>query len=288
MRSTVRRASDTVLVFTQHGVDPEPAQREFVREVQAWATGHVTNYFATPDDLRDAVTAALRDAELSRAVGPVDESEMLGRARALLLGERETSELTLSVVVAGGPKQQVVRPREMEASNLEETISREALFGQLRILDRTAGSRAIIRDNALTIAQQGGSVLLDEFGTVRVTVAAGQPRSRTEFGLSGVAIQEDIEERIQRILRFVGWVVDHVDPMRRISDVVPLVALYNVMTWRTRAEHERQPNSFQLRTSAEPAIVHLTPARRHRAALTQDALRLAEDLATLLARKARP
>jgi hypothetical protein len=40
--------------------------------------------FSNPEGLRDQVTAALRDLELSRAVGPLDETEMLNRARSSL------------------------------------------------------------------------------------------------------------------------------------------------------------------------------------------------------------
>jgi hypothetical protein len=70
--------------------------------------------------------------------------------------------------------------------------------------------------------------------------------------------------------------------------VVPVVNLSGALGWRTRAEHERSPNSFTMRMSHEPATVSLTPARRHRAALNQDAQAIAEDLAALLERKMRP
>ena len=81
---------------------------------------------------------------------------------------------------------------------------------------------------------------------------------------------------------------DRIDPIRRISDVVPVVNLSGALGWRTRAEHERSPNSLTMRMSQEPATVSLTPARRHRAALSQDAQAVAEDLAALLERRMRP
>jgi hypothetical protein len=43
-----------------------------------------------------------------------------------------------------------------------------------------------------------------------------------------------------------------------------------------------------MRPSNEPVIAWLTPARRHRAALTQDAAAIAEDLVVLLGRAMRP
>lgn len=282
------RERSPILVFVQHGVDFEPAQRELLREVQAWTTGHFTVSFSDADQLCDAVTAALRDLELSRAVGPVDEGEMLARARALLPDDRHSLGVVLTLVVAGGPRQQVLRPSELEAPELEEALTREALFGQFRVLDRTAGTGPQIREDALVIEQEHASILLDQLGTVRITAPLERSRSRRELGSAGVAIQEDIEELVQRMLRFAGWVLDRVDPVRRISDVVPIAALHGALTWRTRAEHEQSPNSYRVRLSTEPGVVHLAPPRRQRAALVQDAVVLAEDLTALLGRKLRP
>jgi len=90
-----------VLIFVEQGANLEPAQREFLREVQGWTTGHYTASFSDADDLRDAVTAALRDLELSRAAGPVDEGEILARARAFLPDNRHTAQgVILSLVVS--------------------------------------------------------------------------------------------------------------------------------------------------------------------------------------------
>ncbi|MBI4220647.1 MAG: DUF4062 domain-containing protein [Chloroflexi bacterium] len=279
-----------VLVFAEQGVEYERAQQEFLREVQGWTTGHYTAFFSDAEELRDAVTAALRDLELARATGPVDEGEMLGRAQALLRDVRDRSQgVMLTLVVAGGPRQQVLRPRELEAPDLEEEITREALFGASRVFDRTSGTRHSIREGALVIEQEKASIYVDQLGTVRLIVPAERPRARrdwTSVSMS-VAIREDVEEVLQRTLRFVAWILDRIDPVRRISDVVPVANLEGALTWRTRAEHERSPNSFAMRTSNEPATVALTPARRHRAALSQDAAAIAEDLGALLERKMR-
>lgn len=280
-----------VLVFVERGATYEPAQQEFLREVQGWTTGHYTASFSDADELRDAVTAALRDLELARATGHVDEGEMLGRAQALLPDIRHRSQgVTLNLVVAGGPRQQVLRPRELESPDLEEEVTREALFGAFRVLDRTSGTRHLIRENALVIEQDQASIYVDQLGTVRLIVSAERPRTRADFTAVSVsvAIREDVEELLQRALRFVAWILDRIDPVRRISDVVPIANLEGAVTWRTRAEHERSPNSFPMRMSNEPATVALTPARRHRAALSQDAAAIAEDLGALLDRKMRP
>lgn len=276
-----------VLVFVQHDVDFEPAQQEFLREVQAWATGQLTAPFSNPEELRDAVTAALHDLELTRAAGPVDEAEMVARARVLLPEDRNAVGPRLILAVVGGPRQQVVRPAALEDPALEEALTQEALFGQFRILDRAAGTRAAIRRDALIIEQDNASILLDQLGTVRIIVPAERPRRREDFALVGVLIEEDVEELLQRLLGFVANTLDRIDATRRLSDVVPVVSVQGAMAWRTRAEHARSPNSYPVRISREPVIASLTPARRHRAALGHEAAAIVEDLVVLVARKMR-
>ena len=272
----------------QHNVTFESDQQVFMREVQDWSTGHFTAGFSSPADLRDEVTAALRDLELSRAVGPVDEAEMLGRAKTLLPDNRQSPGARLILVVAGGPKQQVIRPKDLEAQELEEAITREALFGSFRVFDRRLGTKCVVRDEQLMIEQDKNSIQLDQLGTVRVIVSLDPPKDDQRFGLAGVAIQEAVEESLQKTLKFAASLLDRVDPLRRISDVVIVAALQGALTWRSRAEHQRSPNSYSMRSSTEPAVVHLTPARRHRAALMQDTRTLAEDLTVLLGRRLRP
>jgi hypothetical protein len=193
----------------------------------------------------------------------------------------------LTLVVTGGPQQQVLRPGELEAPELEETITREAMFGPFRVLDRTKGTRGGIRGDALLIEQETGSILLDQFGSIRLILPARRPRERSGTIEMSVLIQEDVQDLTQRALRFSGWILDNIDQVRRISDVVPLVALHGGLAWLTRAEHEQSPHSFPLRFSSEPPVVTLSPARRHRAALTQSAAALAEDFTVLLARRMR-
>jgi hypothetical protein len=276
-----------VLAFVQERVEREPAQREFLREVRAWTAGHITASFTDVDELRDAVTAALRDLELSRAAGPVDEQEILARARALVPTNERPLGVRLALVVAGGPRQAVLRPKALEASELEETLTREATFGALRVFDRSLGTRPRICGDALVIEQDNASLFLDQLGSMRLVVPAEAPRPRREPSLAGVAIEEDIDTLLRRMLQFSAWTLDHVDPVRRLSDVVPVVALQGAFTWRTRAEHQHSPNSYPIRMSQEAAIVHLSPARRHRAALGQASAELAEDLTALLARRMR-
>jgi hypothetical protein len=137
-----------------------------------------TASFSDAEQLRDAVTAALRDVELARAVGPVDAAEMLARARDLIPTDRQSGSARLILVVASGPRQEVLRPGQLEAPELAEALMQQALFGQLRILDHTAGTQPSVRGNALVLEQDSASVLLDQLGTVRIIVPIERRRAR--------------------------------------------------------------------------------------------------------------
>lgn len=239
-----------VLVFVQQGVDLETPQREFLREVQAWSSGHYTVNFSTSEELRDVVTRALHELELSQAAGPVDEGEMLARAQDLLppsSSGRGANVPTICLAVAGGPRQQVLRPVELEATTLRRAIQQAALFGEVPIFDETKGTQSSVEGHALVISQDDASLRLDELGGICVTLPASDRRDRQDYrsmaSLSSL-IDEDVQDRLQRALRFAGWLLDHVDPVKRLSDVAVVAALLGAgyMPWRTRAEHQAGPN----------------------------------------------
>lgn len=102
-------------------------------------------------------------------------------------------------------------------------------------------------------------------------------------------IEEDIAAALANAIRFSGWLLDRVDPIRRISDVVVLAHLAGAgyMPWRTRAEHRASLTQATMGAGGDEVTVLLTPARRHRQALTHDVERIAEDLTALLRREKR-
>lgn len=276
-----------VLPFVQEGVNREVRQEDFLAEVQAWNSGKYTEPFSTPEELRDAVTRALHELALLQAQGPFDESEMLDRAARLLPTDRGWSRDSLCVTVVGGPRQQVLRPSELEDRRLWEDIQKEASYGSTRLLDLSAGTKGRLENHALILEQDQASVILDEMGSVRITQPALQ-QSPNRGALSAL-IEEDIREGINNAILFAGWILNRIDPVNRIADVVVAVTLFgDYLTWRTRAEHEASPNSMTGGTRTGPITVHLSPASRRRAALTFDGQRLAEDLTVLLRRELRP
>lgn len=269
-----------VLAFVQRDVEREAAQQEFIEEVRSWSGGVLTGDFATPEDLPDAVTRALHDWELTRQAGPVDEGELVERAHALIPDRYGFQGATLCVATACGPRQQVLRPSEMDERSLERDLHREALLGDHAILDAANGVQPRITGDALLLEQPQASLLVDSFGSARLTLPATEPRA----GLP-VLLEEDVADRLVRSLRLTAWILDRIDAVRRLSHVAPTVALLSAayLGWRTRAEHAESPNSVQMPMSVgDRVVVGLTPAVRPRSALTYEGREMTEDFVALL------
>lgn len=276
-----------VLVFVQRGVDREPQETAFLREVQAWGTGHYTADFSTTDELQTVTTRGIHDFELSRAAGPVNEAEMLARARALLPAARGAGQPSIHLAVVGGPRQQVVRPAELENPELIRAIQQAALFGATPIFNAQKGTQPRIEGHALLLVQDNASLRLDELGGVCLTLPALREPERGSYAVMRSLIQEEVEECLQRGLRFTGWLFDHIDPVKRLSDVVIVVGLFGAgwLPWRTAAEQQASPHQATTGKGNETVIIQPAPARRNRAALTLDTGRIAEDVTVLLRRE---
>jgi hypothetical protein len=195
----------------------------------------------------------------------------------------------LILAVVGGPHQQVLRPAELEDPELARTVQREALFGDHAVLDASHGTEVRIEGTALTLRQSEGSVTVDQTGSVMV----GQPpRRATPRAVAELPalIEEDIRDALLRGVRFAGWALGRIDPTHRLTHVAVVAHLASAgyMAWRTRAEHQASPNAGQIAMGGQDPTVTLTPATRHRQALTHDADRIAEDLVALLRRTRTP
>ncbi|TDO51506.1 uncharacterized protein DUF4062 [Kribbella sp. VKM Ac-2527] len=282
------KESKPVFVFVESGVTREPQQETFLQEVEAWATGHFRASFSSADELKTVVVRALHDHELATAAGPVDEAEMLARARALLPNGRHGGAPRLVFAVAGGPHQQVLRPVELEQDDLARDIQREALFGEYPVFDATEGTTTSIRGGALILEQPSASVVIDQAGSICVVQPARRNRDDYRTGMPAL-IEEDLAAALARAVRFSGSLLDRLDPVHRLTDVVPLAHLSGTgyLPWRSRAEQAANPNSASIHANAGAVTATLTPTRRHRQALTHDANRMVEDLMVLLRREIR-
>lgn len=119
-----------------------------------------------------------------------------------------------------------------------------------------------VRETGSTPEQGGSSVALDEGGNLVIVQPAVE---RDEWRFSGITsiIEEQIQERLIRTLRFAARVLDHIDSSRRISHVAVVTALRGGghMPWRTREEQQRSPNaaSMNMRATDRSQIAALRP-----------------------------
>ncbi len=279
------KESGPVLAFVQESDSRSEEQAAFVQEVRNWEQGHYTVSFRNAEDLRDKVIRGLHRHFLDGAATPVDSDRLVERARSLVLDDSATGGATLVVAVTNDSPHAVLRPTQLRDQQLHRSLLREALTGADAVLDVSAGSEPQVRLDSIVLTQcnSGRSVELHEDGSVVVVQSARSERSWQ--GAFPSIIEEDIIERITRVLRLAGRMLDQVDDPPRISHVAVVAAVCRpeIWPWRTRAEEATSPNSTTMRISAPDRVeAFLSPPVRRRAALLHDADSLAADLATRL------
>lgn len=278
-----------VLVFVQDGVSRDEEQQRFLEDVRGWSSGGLYKTFRTADELLEAVVRALHELELAAVSGPVDSAAVAAHAKGNLPEDRSRGsfggEAQLVVSIAGGPRQQVLRPVELEAQDLVRSVQREAMFGESAVLDPDAATKHQIQGSRLLIAQTSRQVSLDEDGSVVVT----QPATTAGPRRISALVDESIVSMVERALRFAGWLLDEIDPVRRVTDVAVATRLLGAghTPWMTGDELERSGGSYTMGAGDDDATVMLTPPTQPRQALLFEPARLAEDITVLLRRSRR-
>lgn len=281
------RGRKPVLAYVQHPATPEPSQRGFIEEVQGWEGGQHTARFDTPDSLRQAVIRGLHDLELTTRTGPVDEADAIQRAHELLGVASQVSPGAPRLIVAAAttPRQTVLRPRELEQADLCRDVAREAVYGEHAVFATELGVRSRVEGSTLVAAQDGAEVRLTEEGSIRVTMPAVPDTDGSGFQS---LIEEDLHDRLLASLGYLAWLLDRVDPTRRLTHVAVTARVDGggYLAWRTRAEVAANPGSMSLSThntdgAGTPGV--LLP----RAALQLDAGDQADDLLVRLRRQLR-
>lgn len=285
-----QEARDTrpVIVFIEEGLDAEPQQGAFIREVQGWERGHFTAEFRDADDLRDKVIRAMHDYVLTNVSSPVDEAELVDRAAAIIPASRNSAGTDLAVVVAGGPRRAVLRPAELESDDLHRFLMAEALTGPNAVLRPARGTDLTVRGDTLTLIQEQGSALvsLDEEGSIVVLQPAIE-RDEWRSGITSI-IEENVTESITQAIRLCGHILQHIDSVQRITHIAIAAGLRGAghLPWRTTEEQRRSPNAATMgMRNSEHAAVMLSPPVRRRAALLHDTQRMAEDFTVRLRRE---
>ncbi len=190
------------------------------------------------------------------------------------------------MVLVGAPEQQALRPAQLEAQALSDAIQKEALFGDSRVFNHKEGSEVEVDGDQLVLSQDNASVMVTQRGDVRVVQAAQGERDGHDF--LPALIEEEITESIKRALLFSDWLLDKIDPLRRLAWVAPVATITHAgyTGWMTSTQRRSSGNSVTMGMGGKEAVtVHLSPAVRPRPSLRPEASILAEDLMVLLRRE---
>ena len=278
------RRNKPVLVFVQQAVDREPAQAEFIDEIQAWQGGSHRQGFTSPDELKQGLIRALHDYTLANAVGPLD-ANALSEAATSLLPSRRQHPRVIDLAIVGGPIQRVLRPIEMEDAALGDRILKESLFGGVRLFDVARGVDLRLGET-LIVSEKGGSrIQLDERGAQLLQLSVEE--AHESVVLMGI-IEETVLKQLSNGLTFANWVLETIDPPQRLTHVAVAARLApdEFTTWRTRAQQSASPQSMSIPITKKdrPAIADAFP----RALLRLEPSRIAEDFMVRLRRQWRP
>lgn len=279
------RESTPVLAFVHKGSVRTGDQARFVDEVREWESGHYTGLFTDAAELRDNVFRALFEFQGAAEAMPLDAGALNGRAGALLPEHGFGGSTELVVTVAVGPARAVLTASQLGDAELHRYLLGEALTGTSAVLSTTAGTQQRPTPESIVLDQRDDrrQVELYTDGSIRVT----QPAIRSSSPIQALPalIEEDIADRIARVLEFGGSVLDHIDRANRTSHFAVRALLTGAghLPWRTRDEQARSPHSASMSIYSHDRLeAHLTPPVRRRPALRQQSRELAEDLAASL------
>ncbi len=277
--------STPVLAFVHDGSARSDDQARFVNEVRAWESGHYTGSFSDAAQLRDNVLRALFEFQRGVEAMPLDAAALNERAGELLPQRGFGGSAELVVAVAVGPARAVLRASQLDDAELHRYLLREALTGASAVLSTTAGTQQRLTPESIVLDQRDErcQVELHTDGSTMVS----QPAMRTGSPMRALPaiIEEDISDRVTRVLEFAGSVLDQIDSANRTSHFAVRVLLSGAghLPWRTRDEQTRSPHSAEMRIQPHDRLeVHLTPPVRRRPALRQQSRELAADLTASL------
>ena len=139
----------------QEDVIREALQNDFLQEIRDWQEGLYTGSFGTRDELFKKTIASFHQIALHNATGPIDSNEIIQRALAQL-SQRDQLRFYEKIIHQGsphrenyfiqryypprpylalaltcGPRQSVLRPAQMESSDLSKRLLEDMPYTSL-------------------------------------------------------------------------------------------------------------------------------------------------------------
>lgn len=160
------------------------------------------------------------------------------------------------------------------------------MYGEHPVFQFNEGVQPPTVENGLLLVRQSRSaVAVDEYGGIRITQPARAP-ARPGYSNFPLLVEEELRDHLHNALRHAGWLLDRVDPMRRLNHLAVALRLDGggLLGWRTREEDRASPNSATL-DGARDQPVSTEPYLYARPALLLKAGPIADDLTVLLRRR---
>jgi hypothetical protein len=198
----------------------------------------------------------------------------------------------LNLSIVGGPQQSIIRPARIEDHLFADSLQQMAQFGSNRLLDVSEGTERAVKGDALVLKQETGALVsVSEKAELLVIAPLGPTRRQSRMGAmdaSSVLFEEDVVAGLRSGLEFGNKLFDDLDPTQRLSHiaVAAKVTGADYRAWRTRAEHQANPNGVQVgmdRSKERDALAVDFP----RPSLRLNRNTISEDLAVRLSRQFR-
>ena len=143
-----------VLVFLQADITPESKQARFIEGVQSWISGRLSASFKTADELERKVIRSLYSLNAKQARSPSDDHNALQHALARInvIDAVSLSQTHLVISSASSPTQSILRPSELENSELTEKIIDVATTGEFPFFQPSEALEAGFQGDALLLS----------------------------------------------------------------------------------------------------------------------------------------
>ena len=183
--------------------------------------------------------------------------------------------------------QRILRPAELEAPALTESLHQQALFSDPKLFTPSKGANFGIEGSALFLEQDcGARIQIDEFGALLLRLPLGHSDNRSRSFAIPALIEEDVVHGLGSAIAYAASTLDLIDPTQRLTRIAlaARIEASDYLAWRTQAEQDASPNSGPMRMGGSHDQV-AAQVDRPRAALRFEASALAEDLMVPLRRQ---
>ena len=185
-----------ILVFVENGVDPEARQAQFIEIVQKWLSGRLSASFRTEPDLEKKVIQSLHRLETNASLASSNDHQFMDRALGKMneIDQSLLSQPLLSIAVAGGPTQSILRPSQLERESFIERMIAEASSCEFPLFSSNTNVTSDIENDALVLSSDRVDLGTHFQPTPYVVPMSTSPRIRrvqpessyTGFSTSGV------------------------------------------------------------------------------------------------------